>query len=81
MSFSATNCSTSRAMLLETIPGLVVVVGVEDNEPQLAAPYAVVYSDIVGFQGINPIYEFHRSVRLFRIPLNSETLLKSWNLT
>jgi hypothetical protein len=52
-----------------------------DNEPQLAAPYAVVYSDIVGFQGINPIYEFHRSVRLFRVPLNSETLLKSWNLT
>jgi hypothetical protein len=44
------------ASLLATIPGLVVVVGAEDNYPVLQTPYLVVYSQIQGFSGRTPIY-------------------------
>jgi hypothetical protein len=44
------------ASLLATVPGLVVVVGAEDNYPVLQTPYLVVYSQIQGFSGRVPIY-------------------------
>lgn len=45
------------ASLLERIPGLNVLVGVEDNYPVLQTPYCVVYSNINRFSGRKPIYE------------------------
>jgi hypothetical protein len=44
------------ASLLATIPGLVIVVGMEDNYPVLQTPYLVIYSQIQGFSGRAPIY-------------------------
>jgi hypothetical protein len=45
------------ASLLATIPGLKVVVGMEDNYPALETPYLAVYSQIQGFSGRTPIYQ------------------------
>ena len=45
------------ASFLGTIPGVLVVVGAEDNYPPLQTPYLVVYSNIQGFSGRIPIYE------------------------
>jgi hypothetical protein len=44
------------ASLLATIQGLKVLVGAEDIEPALQAPFCVVYSEITGMSGRTPIY-------------------------
>lgn len=45
------------ASLLAQIPGLSVVVGMEDNDPPLKTPYCVVYSAVESAQGRHAIYE------------------------
>jgi hypothetical protein len=42
--------------LLATVQGLKVLVGAEDIEPVLEAPFCVVSSEITGFSGRSPIY-------------------------
>lgn len=43
--------------LLQRIPGLVVLAGMQDMEPPLTTPYCAVYSNIQRFQGRKPVYE------------------------
>ena len=43
--------------LLKRVPGLVVLAGMQDNEPPLTTPYCAVYSNIQRFQGRIPVYE------------------------
>lgn len=45
------------ASLLAQIPGLNVVIGMEDNDPPLEAPYCVVYSAVEAATGRHSIYE------------------------
>ncbi len=45
------------AGLLSPITGLKVVVGMQDNEPALTAPFCVVYSNVQSVQAKTPIYE------------------------
>ena len=43
--------------LLQTIPGLDVLAGMQDNEPPLQTAYCAVHSNIQRFQGRTPVYE------------------------
>jgi|SRR5215475_2367686 len=43
--------------LLKRVSGLVVLAGMQDNEPPLITPYCAVHSQIQRFAGRTPIYE------------------------
>jgi hypothetical protein len=60
------------ATLLGTIPGLVVVAGMQDNDPPLAAPYCAVYSVVQATVGRSAIYELLTTVEYVSISGVSE---------
>jgi hypothetical protein len=55
------------ASLLSTIPGLNVVVGMEDNSPNLTAPDCVVFSSVQKADGRTPIYELLTTIEYVSI--------------
>jgi hypothetical protein len=50
------------ASLLETISGLSVFVGAEDNEPQLQTPFCVVWSNVTAVSGREPVYSLETQI-------------------
>jgi len=45
-------------------PSFTVVIGLEDNEPELACPYLVVHSAIERFYGRTPVFQLRTRIEL-----------------
>jgi hypothetical protein len=55
------------ATMLSTIPGLVVVVGMQDNDPALVTPYCAVYSNVQNVEAKTPIFELLTTIEYVSI--------------